>query len=150
MQLGRHTPTVKPRQKNLECRALARQTLHGNRSTTLLDNAVHHGQTQPGPFAHFLGREEWFKGVLQRRFIHAAAGIAHRYPNVAAGFQIGVGGVAAGEFHRPNHDGDPARPGDGVARIDHQIDQHTFDLPAVGHHLPGFGLKLRDEFDVRA
>lgn len=150
MRHCRRTQALKTRQKNLECRALARQTLHGNRSAALLDHAVNHGQTQPGPFAHFLGREEWFKDVLQCLFIHAMAGIAHRYPNVAAGLEVAPGGLTAGDFHFPNHDHDPARPGDGVARVDHQIDQHTFDLPAVGHHLPGFGLKLRDQFDVRA
>ena len=43
----------------------------------MFDSSVHCGQSEAGPLADALGREEWFEDVGQRVFVHAAAIITY-------------------------------------------------------------------------
>src|SRR5260370_36613428 len=67
-----------PRQVNMEGRPVA--DFRGNLDVTvaLADNAIDRGQSQTGPFAHFLGGEKRLKNAGAGDFVHPATGVLDR------------------------------------------------------------------------
>src|SRR6185503_5737201 len=55
------------RQVDLECRSASRLAHHGDVAATLLDHAVHGGESEPRALAGPLGREERLEDAVARR-----------------------------------------------------------------------------------
>ena len=124
------------RQVNPERRALPRLAVDPHVAAALLDNPVDGGQTQPGAFAFFLGREERLEQVGLGLGVHPAAGVAYPQHDVSARLDGHVGaGIVLVQLHVSRLDRELAALRHRVASVDCQIQDDLFDLPGVGFDL---------------
>jgi hypothetical protein len=97
-------------------------------AAALLDDAVHDREAEPGAVLARLGREERLEDALEHLAVHAAAVVAHAQLHVVARGQIGQ---RLGQPLLADGDRDAAAAGHGVARVDHQVQQHLLDLRGI-------------------
>ncbi len=57
-------------------------------TSRLLDEAMHHGEAEPRPFALRLGGEERLEDPIENLGADAGAGVAHAQKNVLAGLDV--------------------------------------------------------------
>src|SRR5215213_9694159 len=72
-------------QIDVEGAALAHLAGEPDMPASLVDDAMHHRQPQPGAFSDILGGKKRFEDPSLRLKIHAVAGIADRQQHIAAG-----------------------------------------------------------------
>src|SRR3954465_6622526 len=90
----------------------------------LHDHVARYGQSLTGAAAHFLGGEERIEDPRANAFGNAAAAVFDRNHHVA-GFNAGFDPEFAAATVLAH------QVGNGVRRIDHQIEHHLVDLAAV-------------------
>ena len=129
--------------------AIAGLAVQPDVAAALLDDAVGHGEAEPGALSQFLGGEEGFEGTGLHFAIHAVAGVAHNDLHVLAGFEIfGLADRVRidGEIARLNGEASASRHG--VLRVHGQIDEHLLDLIRVGLHPSQLALRQEDQLDI--
>src|SRR5262245_14619138 len=109
------------RKEDLEARALAGGALHLDVPAMARDDAVADRQTQTGPFAHRLGREERVEEARQIFGRDAAAVIGDLDEKLIA--DAATGETNATAFR-------PSRRFDSLNRVDQQVEQNLADLGA--------------------
>ena len=117
----------------------------------LLDEAVHHAQSQPGAFADLLGGEERLEHLVAQRGRNAGAGVADRDHDIGSGLRLGVllrVGVVEHDVAGLQRELAAARHG--VARIDREVEHRGHQLAAVDQRRPGLVLEHRLDLDLLA
>ena len=88
----------------------------------MLHDAIHRGESEPGPFADFFRREERLENPAHRGLIHACSGITDREQDVASRFH---GKMLRSEdlieFYRGSFKNELAAARHGIARVDREI-----------------------------
>ena len=126
-----------PRQVDGERRALAGRALHPHVAVALLGDAVHGREPEPGALPRRLGGEERVEDARLGLRVHPDAVVRHVEPHVLprcggdppAGELVVQRGVA-----RRDRDAAARLVGDGVARIDREVEDELLDLPRIGVH----------------
>ena len=114
----------------------------------LTHDAVDGGEPQPGALAPRLRGEERLEGPLQRRGVHAGAGVGDAQDDVAARRHRQDPRAALGDVHVGGRDREPPALRHGVARVHHEVHEHLLELPGVGAHRVQLRGGLRRELDV--
>src|SRR5439155_16011877 len=81
---GRLRGPFDPRQVHAERGALSRLGLHPDVAAALVHDAVYRGETQPGPLALVLGREERLEEMALGLAVHVDTAVAHLEHHVRA------------------------------------------------------------------
>ncbi len=159
------------RQIDRESGAAAGLTLGRDEAPILLDDAVDGRQTQPGPLADVLGREERLEDVRAGGLIHALAVVAHREHDIVARLNAGALGAIAGvQGSLTGLDGNlPALPAraalraraalpacaalralraNGITGIDDEVGQKLVDLGRVEPDGIEFQSRLPEQIDI--
>jgi hypothetical protein len=103
----------------------------------LLDNAVAGSQPQAGAFAALLGGVKRLEDMRLNLGRNTHARIADRDQRVCSGAGPGVlARVRCVELDIGCGDRQRAAGGHGITGVDHQVDQHLFDLAWVGPDRP--------------
>src|SRR5690606_12786927 len=120
-----------------EGRALARLAVYGDVATRLLDEAVNHGETEPGA-AFILPRgEEGFEDALEQLWRYALAGITDGEHDVLARRQIQMlAGLIAFQTDVGRLDGEPASGRHGVTCVYRQVQERALRLGGIDQGLP--------------
>lgn len=90
---------------------------------------MNHGQAQSCPLADAFGREERLGGALERRLVHAFAGIGNGQANVFSGSEPAM--LLAGRFF-PRRDDDRTLAMHGIAGVHGEIEQGGLELIGIG------------------
>ena len=117
-------------------------------SAGLLDDPVHHGEAQPGPFALLLGREKGLKEMRLRLLIHPVASIPHRQQNVRARLDAGRSlwrGLS--DRHVARFDRQTSALGHRIPRIDGKIHNDLLNLPRIRSDGSRVRVQVRAQFD---
>ncbi len=116
----------------------------------LLDDTVDRREAQAGARARLLGREKGLEKAAERLLVHAGAGVPHR--QLDEGPRAHVVGVALRlrplDLRVLGLDGESAAARQGVAGVDHQVEEHLFDLAGVGLDLPEARIQIHLEPDA--
>ena len=142
MPLGRRRPAewlhrpgrgpIGARQEDAELAAFAGRALHLDRASRLPDDPVHGGEPQAGPAPRPLGGEEGLEDALQRRAVHAGAGVANRKGRVPSrGQRLAMAGLVIEDLLAGGDAQDAARP-HRVARVRDQVQEHLLELTRIG------------------
>ena len=111
-----------------------------------LDDTVADGQSQPGPFSHFLGGEEWIENPLQVLLRNSAAGIDDRDLHHGHGLRArlrapGLGTTAAS-------DGDAALLLDRMLGVDEHVHDDLLDQVRVDPDRRQIRIEIHGDLDV--
>jgi hypothetical protein len=133
---GRHVRgSLHGRQPHVERRAAAGRAHDGDTTSTLGDDAVHHGQAEAGPLAGALGGEEGIEHPRPRRLVHARAGVGDGQQHVRSRLRAGrVRGRRIREHDGGRRDGETAARRHGVTHVDGEIHHHLLELAGIGLH----------------
>ena len=126
------------RQHDLEGAAPARFAVERDVAAVILDDALDHGQAEPGTVALGLGGEKGLQDALPGLGVHAGAAVAHHNAQKIAGLQDHA---LEGQFQHP------AGRGHGLGGVGAKVHQHLMDLAGIGQHQPLPG-RQRGHLDV--
>jgi hypothetical protein len=139
------------RQEHRDQSALTRLGVELDVAAGLSHDAVHGGQSQPGPLALGLGGEERLEGAGDHLRGHARAGVDDPQAHVGARRRRGQLGrvlVLNGDVGGVDLQHSPGRHR--VSCVDRQVDQNLLHLTLVGQYRPESLVKGDGEQDVRA
>ena len=114
----------------------------GDKPTMVFYDAICRGQAQAGSTAHRLGREERFEDAAAGGGIHADTRVGDRDFNVAAGAKPICRNGRRIEVDVGCLNSEDAAAGHGLPGVDVYVQQHLFDLAAVGLDGPEIGLQF--------
>ena len=137
---GSHSSTVVP---------TPRLAVIAHRAARLRGQAVHHREAEPGALAGALGGEERLGRALQRRLVHAGAGVADGDADIIARLPA--------RAHLPGRDalamrGDRQLPAmrHRIARIEREVEQRQFELVRIDPDRRQIGREVGGDLDRRA
>ena len=137
------------RQEQAHCRALVHFALNGDMAPGLFAEAIDHRQPQAGALADRLGGEERIEGAADGALRHAAAIVGDTEYHVVTRFEVAVGFGEAGVqllVRGPHHQF--AAIGHGIAGVDDQVEQGTFQLIGIGLGHPQVLAQLHFQTDA--
>ena len=151
---GRHLDCFafrQPRQIDAERRAAADLGLDVDHAAGVGHDLVHDREAEPRAVSRFLRREERLEDPGRRCAIHPVTGVGHRQADVVVGHR-GALHVVRRRSHRDVRELDLQRAAarHRVARVDHEVEQHLLDLPAIAANGRDLAVDLRDQPDVLA
>ena len=115
----------------------------------MLDYAVSCGQPEAGAFALFFSREERLKNMGLQLGVHPTTCIRYLQHGIGTRNYVGMAKHRGSiQFPVSGFDGQLAAIGHGVPRVDHQIENHLFDLAAVSFHRTIVGRKHELHLDI--
>ena len=104
-------------------------------AVVLVHDAVHDREPHSGALARLLGREEGLEDPLRRGGVDARAVVGDAQLHVVALHRRAAARTERIlDAYRSDLDDDASGVGQCVARIEHQVEQHLFDLDRVDAH----------------
>ena len=125
------------RQQDRDGGALVHFAVDLHLTAGLFDEPPHGAEAQARARAGTLGGEERFEDAVADVGRDTGAGVGHVDAHIVAGAGVQVGlHIVLVQPGVGDADGQRARAGHGVARVDRQVDQRVFHLAGVGAHRP--------------
>jgi len=104
----------------------------GDVASGLPHDSVHGGQAQARAPVDILGREERVERAIDDRGVHAATRVTDREEHVRPRAGLGMAGrILFGQKHVPRLYGQGAAVRHGVPRVDHEVQDHLFNLAGI-------------------
>src|ERR1019366_6866952 len=138
------------RKKYRNAGAASQVAFHLDRPARFTDDALYRRQTQSCALSQLLGGEERLEQPRPRLPIHPAAVVSHHQrdgasPALALGFTGKATRGCFRKFRRPRAQRNRSTLRQGIAGVQHQVQQDLPQLCRIGQHQPGAGVERRVE-----